>query len=167
VISLRPARDDDRGLLFEVYASTRTEELAAVPWSDEQKRVFLQQQFDAQDADYRSRRQDAQFFVIEVDGAPAGRLYRSYLDEDPPRELRIMDIALLPDFRGRGIGSSLLDDLMAEADAAGLVLSLHVEKWNPARRLYDRLGFVATGENDVYLRLERPPGAGRGGGSEG
>jgi ribosomal protein S18 acetylase RimI-like enzyme len=157
VISLRPATEADRALLLEVYAATRAEELAAVPWSAEEKRAFLQQQFDAQDKDYRARRQDAQFLVIEVDGAPAGRLYRSFLDESPARELRIIDIALLPEFRGRGIGSSLLADLMAEADAAGLILSLHVEKWNPARRLYDRLGFEVTGENDVYLRLERPP----------
>lgn len=156
-ITLRPSTDEDRPFLQRVYASTREEELATAPWPEEQKRQFLEMQFQAQDMDYRARRPDAQFLVIEADGTPIGRLYRVFLDD----ELRVMDIALLPEWRGQGIGSALIDDIIAEADAAGLIVSLHVERWNPARRLYDRLGFDVTGETEVYLRLERPPGTAR------
>jgi GNAT superfamily N-acetyltransferase len=101
-VSLRPARASDRALLFEVYASTRAEELAVVPWAEPTKKAFLAQQFEPQDVHYRRHYPDASFEVIEVDGEPAGRLYVNRRDE----EIRIIDIALLPGFRGRGIGAA-------------------------------------------------------------
>ena len=159
MISLRPAVELDRPLLLQVYAATRAEELAPVPWSDEQKAAFVAQQFHAQDVDYRARRPDADFLVIEWNGRPVGRLYRAMLDEPTGPELRVIDIALLPEWRGRGIGSKLLRDIFAEADAAGVPVTIHVERFNPARRLYDRLGFVEVGAGEVYLLLERKPAA--------
>jgi ribosomal protein S18 acetylase RimI-like enzyme len=150
-VVLRPAGDADRPFLERTYASTRVDELALLPWTDEQKSGFIAHQFEAQDAHYRSHYSDAGFNVIEVDGEPAGRLYvhrgRS--------EIRIVDIVLAPPFRGRGIGTRLLAALIAEADDGGLKLSIHVEVNNPARRLYERLGFVHAGEHGIYLLMER------------
>jgi ribosomal protein S18 acetylase RimI-like enzyme len=86
---------------------------------------------------------------------PAGRFYVHRRE----REIRLMDIALLPEHRGRGIGSALLHDLFAEAAAAGKRVTVHVEEYNPARRLYERLGFKKIGEHGVYHLMEwRPPG---------
>ena len=157
MLSLRPAVDADRPLLFELYAASRADELARVAWSDEQKTAFLEHQFQAQDADYKERRPDAEFLVVEWDGEPVGRLYRTMLDGPNGRELRVMDIALLPQWQGRGIGSSLLEDVIAEADRAGVPVTLHVERWNRAVKLYERLGFVERGRSDVHLLLERKP----------
>jgi ribosomal protein S18 acetylase RimI-like enzyme len=136
-----------------VYASTRAEELALVDWDDAQKETFLRAQFDAQDAWYREAYAKASFDVILVDGEPAGRLYL----HRGPSEIRIMDIALLPEHRGGGIGTSLLEELSAEADAAGKSLTIHVERMNPALSLYERLGFSVAEDKGVYLFLERPP----------
>jgi ribosomal protein S18 acetylase RimI-like enzyme len=150
---LRPARAEDRDLLLRVYASTREEELRLVDWSDEQKDAFLRMQFEAQDAYYREHYDPATFDVIEVDGEPAGRLYVARWED----EIRIIDIALLPDYRGRGIGTALLRALLDEAAEAGKRLSIHVELNNPARRLYERLGFAPVEERGVYVLMEAAP----------
>ena len=150
--SLRPVSDADRAFLVELYASTREEELAQVQWADGVKRAFVEQQFGAQDAHYRGNYPGATLDVIEVEGRRAGRLYV----HPGPSDIRIMDIALMPEFRGRGIGTSLLRGLIEQADASGRKLSIHVEVNNPARSLYDRLGFSPVGEHGVYLLMERP-----------
>jgi ribosomal protein S18 acetylase RimI-like enzyme len=147
--SLRPATEADREFLLELYASTREEELAQVPWDDPTRQAFLEQQFSAQDHHYRSNYPGATLDVIEVDGERAGRLYVYRGAED----IRIMDIALAPGFRGRGIGTVLLEELMAEARASGRSLSIHVEMQNPARSLYERLGFVPAGEHGIYVLM--------------
>lgn len=153
-MTLRPATASDEPLLRRVYAATRAEELAALPWSDEQKDAFLAMQFDAQDAHYRAADAAAEFLVIECDAEGIGRLYRWQRAD----ELRLVDIALLPSWRNRGIGTQLLTDLLGEAEAAGKFVSLHVEAGNPARRWYRRLGFVEAEAGPVYDRLEwRPP----------
>jgi ribosomal protein S18 acetylase RimI-like enzyme len=150
---LRPVADGDRTFLVELYASVREPELAHVPWNDAVQRAFVEHQFSAQDAHYRQHYRGATLDVIEVDGQQAGRLYV----HRAPRDIRIMDIALAPAFRGRGIGSGLLRRLISEAEASGRTLSIHVEGNNPARRLYERLGFRPVGEHGVYLLLERLP----------
>ena len=125
-----------------------------VPWDEPTKQAFLAQQFDAQDSHYRRHYPDASFQVIEVDGEPAGRLYLDRRDD----EMRIIDIALLPRFRGRGIGAALLRELIDEAAAAGRRVSIHVERENRARTLYERLGFtVVADDGGVYVLMERPP----------
>jgi ribosomal protein S18 acetylase RimI-like enzyme len=147
---LRTARPEDEQFLRAVYASTRAEELALVPWSDEQKRAFTDMQFAAQDADYRRNYPDAQYSIIEVQGVAAGRLYVDRCS----KEIRIIDIALLPEHRRAGIGTKLLRILQGEARAAGKTLTIHVEKFNPARSLYHRLGFQEIEDKGVYLFLE-------------
>jgi ribosomal protein S18 acetylase RimI-like enzyme len=150
---LRPVADRDRAFLVDLYASVREPELAHVPWDDAQKRAFVEQQFAAQDAHYREHYPGATLDVVEVDGKPAGRLYV----HRGPSDIRIMDIALAPAFRGRGIGTSLLRTLIAEAQESGRKLSIHVEANNPARTLYERLGFRRAGEHTVYVLMERIP----------
>jgi GNAT superfamily N-acetyltransferase len=119
---LRPATREDEQFLRAVYAATRADELALVPWSDEQKRAFTDMQFDAQNADYRRNYPDAQYSIIEVKGVPAGRLYVDRCETD----IRILDIALLPEHRRAGIGTKLLRELQNEAHTTGKALTIHV-----------------------------------------
>jgi ribosomal protein S18 acetylase RimI-like enzyme len=154
-VQLRPVAEADRPFLVELYGSTREEELDQISWAPGAREAFVEQQFSAQDAHYRANYPGATLDVIEVDGEPAGRLYVHRGASD----IRIMDIALVPRFRGRGIGTALLRTLMEEADSSGRKLSIHVEVNNPARSLYDRLGLRAAGDEGVYVLMERPPPA--------
>ena len=154
-VALRPATDADLPFLARVYASTRAEELAGLPWDDAAKAAFLHQQFTAQDAHYRAHYRGAEFCVVLRDDVAVGRLYLARWAE----EIRVMDVALLPEHRRAGIGARLLADVLAEADAAGKRVSIHAERHNPALRLYARLGFRPAADRGVYLFLERAPGA--------
>ncbi len=147
---LRPIGPDDQAFLFDVYAATRAQELAAVSWTEAQKAAFLRMQFEAQHQYYTEHYGGAAFDVIVVGEQPAGRLYVARW----PRELRVIDIALLPDFRGRGIGTGLLIGLQREAGDSGRTVTIHVERMNPARSLYERLGFQVREDKGVYLFME-------------
>ena len=157
-LSLREAGVDDREFLFRVFASTRDEELEVAGWTAEEVESFLRMQFEAQDRFYREHYEGTTFAVIECDDMPAGRLYLARW----PDEIRIMDIALLPDHRGSGIGTALLRDVIEEAERDGKRVSIHVERNNPARRLYARLGFREVEDRGVYLFLVREPAAAAG-----
>ncbi len=150
---LRPVVDADRPFLVDLYGSIREPELEHVPWDDATKRAFVEHQFAAQDAHYRQHYPGATLDVVEVDGERAGRLYV----HRGPSDIRIMDIAMAPAFRGRGIGTLLLEALVEEARESGRKLSIHVEANNPARRLYERMGFAQAGESGVYLLMELTP----------
>jgi ribosomal protein S18 acetylase RimI-like enzyme len=152
-ITLRPVEADDAALLRAVYASTREPEMALVDWPPEQKRAFLEMQFTAQDRYYHEHLPDVAYLIVLWEGEPVGRLYVGRW----PDEIRLVDIALLPEYRNRGIGSALFRDLMAEARDAGKPLRIHVERFNPAQRLYQRLGFVQIADEGVYLFLEWRP----------
>jgi ribosomal protein S18 acetylase RimI-like enzyme len=154
-VSLRSMTDADLPFLERVYGSTREAELAQTDWSDVQKAQFIAFQFHAQHQHYTTHYHGAQFFVIERDGIPVGRLYLHWRED----ELRIVDIALLPDARGAGIGGSLLGALMAQAAAQGKGVSIHVEQMNPAMRLYERLGFRRIGEHGIYHLMQWRPDA--------
>lgn len=152
-IARRPATEADAAFLLAVYTSTRIEELAATDWSEETKTDFCRSQFEAQDAHYRTHYPSAERSIVLLGGDPAGRLYVDRW----PREIRIMDIALLPAHRGRGIGTQLLTELQNEARDAGKLLSIHVERYNPALSLYARLGFRLAEDKGVYLLLHWEP----------
>ena len=149
-ITLRPITEDDLEFLYEVYASTRQEELAVTGWSDDEKEKFLRMQFHAQHTHYQQHFGDADFDVILSGDTPIGRLY-VYRQPD---EIRITDIALLPEHRGHGIGSGLVREVLEEAAAAGKPVRLHVEKNNPAKRLYYRMSFRDVGDTGVYDLME-------------
>ncbi|PYI94237.1 MAG: GNAT family N-acetyltransferase [Verrucomicrobia bacterium] len=150
MISLRPITPEDTAFLARVYASSRAEELAPTGWSDEQKEIFCRKQFDAQTAYYSVNYPGASFQVIERDGVPIGRLYVVRWE----KEIRIVDITVLPEFRGGGIGTELLRDLRDEARSAGKSLTIHVERFNRALQLYQRLGFKQIEDKGVYLLME-------------
>jgi ribosomal protein S18 acetylase RimI-like enzyme len=158
VVALRPARSEDEDFLRQVYASTRADELAQVDWSEAQRQVFVAAQFAAQSRSYFNNYPGAEFQVIEVGGEPAGRLYL----HRRPGDIRIMDLALLPAYRGQGLGTRLLRQVLAEGQAAGRPVTIHVEKFNPALGLYQRLGFRVVEDKGVYYFMRWEPEAGVG-----
>lgn len=154
-IRLREMGPEDLPFLAALYASTRLEELESVDWQPEQKQAFLKQQFEAQHSHYQQHFTDAEYLVIEQeDGAatrrPIGRLY---LDERAD-EIRLIDIALLPDHRNNGLGSRFLQRLLNLAEQRGLAVRLHVEQFNPAAEWYRRFGFKLLDDLGVYLFME-------------
>lgn len=136
-VCLRPCTEEDRPFLLEVYYSVREPEVNLVPWSIEQKRAFVLSQFNAQDSFYRSQYPKTQFQIIELKGASVGRLYT----DDRPETVHILDIALLPPFRRRGIGTFLLERILWQAQQQNKAATIFVESYNPAKKLYERLGF--------------------------
>jgi ribosomal protein S18 acetylase RimI-like enzyme len=152
-LTFRPVEDADLPFLARLYASTRALELAPVPWSDDHKATFLAMQFSAQQAHYRQHYPGADFLLIERAGRPAGRLYV----DRRAREHRIVDIAFVPEHCRLGLGTALLGDLLAEAASAGKDVTIHVEKNNPAMRLYRRLGFLAVEDKGVYDLMRWSP----------
>lgn len=153
-IGFKPITDKDLPFLSRLYASTRAEEVAQVPdWTDEQKQQFLQMQFDAQHKYYQEQFKDAEYLVIEQSGEPVGRIYIDRRKD----EIRLIDIALLPAVRGKKLGAALLEDLLEEAQSSDLPVKIHVEKNNPAMRLYIRLGFRQVEDQGVYDLMKWSP----------
>ena len=132
---------------------TPREELAVVPWSDQEKADFLRSQFEAQHQYYQEHFKDADFQVLLLDGEPVGRLYVDRRKD----EIRLIDIALLPEYRGRGIGTRLMRELLQESGKTGKMVRIHVETFNPAQQLYRRLGFVKVEDQGVYHLMEWSP----------
>jgi len=152
-ITLRPICPEDENFLYEVYASTRLDELAALGWSDAQREAFLRMQFRAQQQAYLAQFPMADLAIILCYERPIGRLYI----ERKTDEMRGIDIALLPEYRQSGIGTALLQDLLAEAARDGKPFRIHVVKFNRAQRLYKRLGFTTLYDDGVYLFMEWRP----------
>lgn len=151
----RPEAADDVPFLTRLYMSLRWEEMAAVDWPVEAKVAFLQQQFDYQRRHYQTYYAAGVFLVITREGQDIGRLYLHH----SPSDIRIVDIGFLPECRNRGFGTAMLQDLLAEGEKTGRTVSIHVETFNPAKRLYERLGFVKAGEEGPYhLMIRTPPG---------
>lgn len=151
-LKLRPITPTDRPVLWQIYASTRLEELARTEWSAEQKNSFIEQQFNAQHTYYTQHYNPARFCIIELEGNVIGRLY---VDEWV-NEIRIVDLALLPEFRNHGYGTRVLEEVLAEGQAKRKPVSIHVEQFNPAQNLYARLGFKPVDTHGVYLLLRTP-----------
>jgi GNAT superfamily N-acetyltransferase len=151
--TLRPETEADIPFLMRLFASTREDELANVPWNAEQRQAFLAQQFQAQRYHYRNYIDGCIFDVIEHNGKPAGRIY---LHERPSR-LHLVDVALLPAWRGHGVGAALLEALQEAARQSGRGVTTFVERFNPALRLYRRLGFAEITDHGVYLEMEWRP----------
>lgn len=159
--TLRAERDDDRAALLTVYDAARGDELDRVAWPPGQREAFVAQQFDMQHVQYRQHYLGADFLVLEHGGAVVGRLYL----HRGAHELRLMDMAWLPPLRGLGLGTLLLRELSAWCDAEPCALTLHVEPFNPAYRLYRRFGFEWQRSTGIYHFLERRVGAAKGDGA--
>ena len=152
-LTFRPIQPDDDALLFVVYASTRQDELAPLGWPAAQQEAFLRIQFEAQRRSYRAQFPGADFRMILWHGAPIGRLYIEHRDD----EIRGIDIALLPKYRQAGIGTAIIQDLLAEAAREHKPFRIHVEKFNRAQNLYKRLGFTTLADDGMYLFMEWRP----------
>lgn len=150
---LQPYDEENDDFLFDLYASTRAEELEAWGWTDQQREVFLRQQYKAQRQSYHLQFEDADHQIIVAAGKPIGRMMVSRGED----EYRLVDISLLPPYRGSGIGTQILRDLLREAFDAQKPVRLSVVKINPAARLYARLGFVVTDDDGLYLQMTADP----------
>lgn len=148
-VVLRPATDDDREFLVALYGTTRAD-LALLPLDGEQRDALIRMQFHAQDTHFRQTTPNASFDIVQIDGEPAGRLYV----DRTPGDIRIIDVSLLPEHRGHGIGEALVRAVQDEAAASDRTVSLHVAMGNPAAALYDRLGFRLSADLGVYRLLE-------------
>jgi GNAT superfamily N-acetyltransferase len=149
-IKLRPARPDDDRFVFELYSTTREEEIATLGLDPTQRDMFLKLQFTAQQRHYDIAFPEGENRIILCGDCPIGRIlvFRS------KREIRLVDIALMPEHRGSGIGASLIGDLCDEARARDKPVTLHVTKTNRAAHLYERLGFKITGETGAHYKME-------------
>lgn len=147
-IRRRPATPADDAFLRTVYASTREHELAAVSWDPAQRDAFLRMQYDVRERAHR----DGRVEVILADDVPAGRLHLDHR----AAEVRVVDIALLGEFRGRGVGRTVLREVLADAGARGARVTLHVAHDNRARTLYERLGFCEIARSELDALMEHP-----------
>jgi ribosomal protein S18 acetylase RimI-like enzyme len=155
-VRLRPVELADEEFLLRVYAASRADEMALVPWDEEQKLAFVRSQFEAQRAQYGERFPDAEYSVILYRGRPAGRLWIGRT----PEQIRLLDIAILPEFQNQGIGAALLKRLVAESERRGLPLRHMVFKLNDAAlRFYSRFGFSQIDDVGAYIHMERLPAA--------
>ena len=149
---MRPVEPEDEAFLYEVYRSTRAEELAAWGWDERQQELFLKMQLRARDQSYLMYYTEISDSIILFEKSRAGRIIISRSD----KEIKLVDISLLPEYRGAGLGTSLIKDLFAEADRTERVVRLQVERTNTeARRLYERMGFTITSENQTHFQMER------------
>jgi len=152
--TLRKYTHKDIPFMETLYASTRENELSMTQFSPQEKRDFISQQFSAQYQHYTQHYCTDAFNIIELDNKPIGRLFVDYWDN----EIRIVDIALMPENRNTGLGTYFFHQLFAQAKSSGKSVTIHVEHNNPARRLYERLGFtLKTQTNEIYLLMEWRP----------
>jgi len=154
-ITLRPATDSDYDFMRRLYHSTRAEEMEQFPFDAAQKIEFLDGQFSAQFQHYAIHYPTVERNIIENDGAPIGRMW---IDEWKD-QIRLVDVALMPEWRGSGVGTRLLHDVLARGTAAGKPVTIHVEAFNPALRLYQRLGFEHVDTNGIYYLMRWTPPA--------
>ena len=151
-IALRRTAPADAELIAAIYAGTREEEMRLVPWSDAQKKAFTDWQSRMQEQHYALHYPNAELLLVAMEGVAIGRIYVDVSST----EVRLMDVTLLPAQRNRGIGTHLVHALLDFADAHARMASLHVEPFNPARRLYERLGFRGQETRGLYEFMVRP-----------
>ncbi len=152
-LELRPVSTADNDFLYSIYVDSRAEEMKLVPWDEAAKQNFLQMQFTAQQTHYGAYFPKASHDLILVEGTPVGQIYVDRRET----EIRILDIVVLLDARGRGIGSHVLQDLMKEAETVHKTLSIYVESTSPSLRFFQRLGFVKAGDNGISSFMEWQP----------
>jgi GNAT superfamily N-acetyltransferase len=149
-VTLRPAGPEDEGFIIEAYGSTRERELADVPWSPEQKQAFIEMQHAAQQAHYRKFYPEGEQSVILWGGRPVGRVYVARIE----KQIRILDITVLPGYRNRRVGSTIIKELMSEGERTGKPVAIMVESYNPSLALFERLGFTQGETKGAHVLME-------------
>ena len=147
---LRPVTPEDEAFLLRLYESTRAAELALVPWTAAQREFFVSLQANAQRQHYRAQCPAAEELLILLDEQPAGRLY---IDRRAT-ELRLLDFTLLPEHYASPAGPQLLRTLMAEAAAADLAVTIHLQPGDPLQALFEQLSFAPVGNNGIHVLFE-------------
>jgi len=148
-VQLRAAQPEDQSFLLQVYSSTRADELALVPWTEEQRQAFVEMQFAAQQNHYASEYPQAKHDIILANEQPVGRIYVARLNE----EIRIVDITIIPEQRNRGIGTYLIKGLLDEGVSTGKFVSVYVETFNRSLRLFERLDFAIGEQSGINFLL--------------
>jgi ribosomal protein S18 acetylase RimI-like enzyme len=151
-IAVRSATPADAGLICAIYGTTRDEELRQVAWTPEQKQAFTDWQSGQQEAHYALHYPNAELLLVESAGHPIGRIYV----DTTASEVRLMEVTLMPSHRKQRIGTRLMEELLRYADALGRPASLHVEPFNPAKGMYERMGFVVRDTRGLYEFMVRP-----------
>ena len=144
-ISFRSVAPEDEDFLFEVYASTRAQEMAMVPWNEDQKKSFLQMQFAAQQRHYGEKYPKGEHRIILREGVPVGRIYDAELEDS----IMILDITILPQYRNQMTGTPIIQSTLDLAAERGKPVNIYVEVYNPSLSLFHRLGFTIV-ENDGF-----------------
>jgi len=153
-VRLRPAVRDDREFLLVLYTSTRSTELEAIGWNEQQIRAFCEMQFNAQCRHYELLNPKANDCIVVIGDKPVGRIKVDRSNN----QILLVDFAVLPDYRGQGIGTSLLQRLIEEANSVTKPVRLHALLSSPTIRLYERLGFSRTADDGTYVEMEFSPG---------
>jgi ribosomal protein S18 acetylase RimI-like enzyme len=152
-LKLRPVMLEDEPFLRQLFASTRADELALMGWDEKQKEAFIAMQFNAQNQQYAMSYPQAEHKIIVLYEDQIGRLIVDKSDTG----FTLVDIALLPAHRGAGIGTHLIEDLLTKAGLAGKPVTLSVWHTNPAKKLYERMGFSAANNDGVYCEMHWKP----------
>jgi GNAT superfamily N-acetyltransferase len=152
----REVQDEDLPFLFELYCDVRGPEVSAWGWPQVQRDAFLRMQFDAQRRSYQAAFPDAIHHIVMTDGQAVGRRLAARTGEG----ILLVDIALLASHRNRGIGARLIQELMDGCRRDGSALCLQVLRGNPALRLYQRMGFIETGADEMYIQMAWKPESG-------
>jgi len=152
-VSLRPVGNEDQAFLLEVYASTRALEMAMSGWDQAQQAAFVELQFAAQKQYYSAAFPQGEHNILLLNGEPAGRIYTAESDD----LIQIIDITLLPSRRNAGIGTPLIQEVLARGQAAAKPVQIYVENYNPSLRLFERLGFLKIQEDGLNFLLEWRP----------
>jgi len=142
-----PLAHHDEQFLFALYSSTRLDELAFVPWNEEQKHSFLQNQFHAQHTHYFTKYPDASYQIIKLQENPIGRLYVVELDD----EIRVLDLTILPELRGQNFGTQLIKEILADAAQKKKAVQIYLENYNRAGELFKRLAFKPVSDDGIYV----------------
>jgi ribosomal protein S18 acetylase RimI-like enzyme len=153
-ITLREKIAADDPFLLRLYATTRAQELVLVPWSADEKDAFIRMQYHAQSEYYHTVYPDMQYQIILSDGDAIGRLLTTHM----PDEIRIVDISLVPEQCNKGISTDLIANILRMAGDKHKYVRLHVAVGNPAKHLYERLGFKEVCTDGVHIRMEAHPG---------
>lgn len=151
-VAFRRVAAADEAFLYRVYVSTRSD-LAVLQLDEQQRACLMRMQFAAQVTHYRTQFPDADHLIVLAEDTPVGQLFL----QRGPDEHRIVDLSLLPDARGAGAGTRVLEHVQSEAQRAGRPVRLSVQHVNPARRLYERMGFVPLSETDLHCLMEWSP----------
>ena len=149
-VTLRPVQPDDEGFVFTLYAASRNDEMAAWGWPEAQQQAFLRLQFNGRQQHYKTQFPQAEHQIIMLDELPIGGMVVAELDN----AFRLADIVLLPEHRGKGYAAALIQGLLDKAKQANKPVQLFVERFNPAIRLYERLGFSIVGDIGSHLSME-------------